>query len=93
VGGCGDLSPGGYLAQAIVLPVFHTLQVLEKQTIAAGWQLGRLLMVVTTFTIASYLDLDAQLTIFCYSAVQAAACVALLVLMAWSIEKLQQVKS
>jgi O-antigen/teichoic acid export membrane protein len=82
----------GYLAQAIVLPVFHTLQVLEKQTIAAGWQVGRLLLVVTTFGIASYLDLDAPLTIFCYSAVQATCGLALLALMAQAIEKLQQVK-
>jgi O-antigen/teichoic acid export membrane protein len=82
----------GYLAQAIVLPVFHTLQLLEKQTIAAGWQLGRLLSVVATFSIASYLNLSAPLTILCYSAVQALCCVALLVLMAKSIEKLQQVK-
>ena len=82
----------GYLAQAIVLPVFHTLQLIEKQTIAACWQLGRLLLVVATFTTASRLDLSAPLTIFCYSAVQAACCVVLLVLMARSIEKLQRVK-
>ena len=82
----------GYLAQAIVQPVFHTLQVLEKQTIAAGWQLGRLLAVAATFSAASLLDLSAPLTIFCYSAVQAVCCVVLLVLMAKSIEKLQRVK-
>ncbi len=81
----------GYLAQAIVLPVFHTLQLLEKQTLAAGWQLGRLLLVAATFTTASQLDLSAPVTIFCYSAVQATACVVLLLLMARSIEKLQQV--
>ena len=82
----------GYLAQAIVLPVFHTLQLIEKQTVAACWQLGRLLTVVATFTTASRLDLSAPMTIFCYSAVQAACCVALLVLMAKSIDKLQRVK-
>jgi O-antigen/teichoic acid export membrane protein len=80
----------GYLAQAIVLPVFHTLQLLEKQTVAAGWQIGRLLSVVTTFTLASHFDIDAAATIFCYSAVQAVACLALLALMAKSIETLQE---
>lgn len=82
----------GYLAQAIVLPVFHTLQLIEKQTVAACWQLGRLLTVVATFTTASRLDLSAPMTIFCYSAVQAVCCVVLLVLMAKSIDKLQRVK-
>jgi O-antigen/teichoic acid export membrane protein len=81
----------GYLAQAIVLPVFHTLQILEKQTLAATWQVGRLLSVVTTFILASRFDIDAPTTIFCYSAVQAVSCLVLLALMAKSIEKLQEV--
>jgi len=81
----------GYLAQAIVLPVFHTLQILEKQTLAATWQVGRLLSVVTTFALASRFDIDAPTTIFCYSAVQAISCLVLLALMARSIEKQQEV--
>jgi O-antigen/teichoic acid export membrane protein len=81
----------GYLAQAIVLPVFHTLQILEKQTLAATWQVGRLLSVVTTFTLASRFDIDAPTTIYCYSTVQAVSCLVLLALMAKSIEKLQEV--
>jgi O-antigen/teichoic acid export membrane protein len=82
----------GYLAQAIVLPVFHTLQVLERQTLAAAWQISRLLLVVATFMIASRFNVSAPATIFCYSAVQAVACVALLVLMAKSIEARQRVR-
>ncbi len=83
----------GYLAQAIVLPVFHTLQLLEKQTLAAGWQLSRLVLVLTTFATASEFDLSPPTTIFCYSAVQAVCSVALLGLMAKSIQKLQTVAS
>src|SRR5690348_12374101 len=36
----------GYLAQLVVMPVFHTLQILEKQALAAVWQLGRLLLIL-----------------------------------------------
>ncbi|MBV8651015.1 MAG: oligosaccharide flippase family protein [Alphaproteobacteria bacterium] len=81
----------GYLAQAIVLPVFHTLQILEKQTLAAAWQLSRLLLVAATFLAASRFNIEAPLAIFGYSVVQALSCGVLLVLMAQSIEKLQQV--
>jgi O-antigen/teichoic acid export membrane protein len=80
----------GYLAQAIVLPVFHTLQILEKQTIAAAWQLGRLVLVVITFALAITFDLSAATTIFCYSATQAISCTILLALMAKAIQRLQR---
>jgi len=79
-----------YLAQAIVLPVFHTLQILEKQTIAAGWQVGRLVLIVLTFFLSTTFDLSAAATIFCYSAVQALTCTILLALMAKSIQRLQR---
>jgi len=79
-----------YLAQAIVLPVFHTLQILEKQTIAAAWQLGRLSLVVSTFSLSTTFDLSAPATIFCYSVAQAFSCTILLALMAKSIQRLQR---
>ena len=80
----------GYLAQAIVLPVFHTLQILEKQALAAIWQIGRLTLVTTTFVLARKYDIPATVTVFSYSAVQAVACVVLLLLMMVSIQKLQK---
>jgi O-antigen/teichoic acid export membrane protein len=80
----------GYLAQAIVLPVFHTLQILEKQALAAVWQVGRLLLVLTTFTVAKEYDVAPTITVFSYSAVQAVACLVLLLLMTISIQKLQK---
>jgi hypothetical protein len=80
----------GYLAQAIVLPVFHTLQILEKQVLAAGWQIGRLILVATTFLLARRYDIPSTITVFSYSAIQAVSCVALLLLMMVSIQKLQK---
>lgn len=80
----------GYLAQAVVLPVFHTLQILEKQVLAAGWQIGRLILVATTFTLARRYDIPSTTTVFIYSVVQAVSCVALLLLMTVSIQKLQK---
>jgi O-antigen/teichoic acid export membrane protein len=80
----------GYLIQAVVLPVFHTLQIMEKQALAAVWQVGRLAVVVTGFVICTQLDVSAPWTIFCYSASQAACCLALFLLIAKSIQELQR---
>ena len=80
----------GYLAQAVVLPVFHTRQLLEKQTMAAAWQLGRLLLIVATIGFAVHEHFSAPWTIFCYSAAQAVCCAVLFGLMAWSIQRLQR---
>jgi O-antigen/teichoic acid export membrane protein len=79
-----------YLAQAIVLPVFHTLQILERQTLAAGWEFGRLSLVVIAFGLSTSFDVGAPWTIFCYSAAQAFSCTILLALMAKSIQRLQR---
>jgi O-antigen/teichoic acid export membrane protein len=81
----------GYLAQAIVLPVFHTLQILEKQVLAAVWQISRLVVVVTIFSLAKHLGVAPPITIAAYSAVQAMCCCVLLLLMMKSIQKLQKV--
>jgi O-antigen/teichoic acid export membrane protein len=79
-----------YLAQAIVLPVFHTLQILEKQSIAAGWQIGRLLLTIASLGLCMHFDVTAPWAIFCYSLVQAFSCALLLVLMAQSIQRVQR---
>ena len=82
----------GYLAHAMVLPVFHTLQILEKQTVAAAWQIGRLVLIVTTLGTAIYWGLSAPLAIFCYSAAQAVACTILFMVMAVSINRLERTR-
>ncbi|MGH6981579.1 MAG: lipopolysaccharide biosynthesis protein, partial [Stellaceae bacterium] len=80
----------GYLAQAMVLPVFHTLQILEKQSMAAAWQVGRLTLTVSALGVSAYFQASAPWTIFCYSAAQALACTVLFVLMAGSINRLER---
>lgn len=75
----------GYLAQAVVQPVFHTLQLLEKQAMAAGWQVGRLCLTAAVFTAGAVQGLPAPWVIAAYSAAQAFCCLLLLVLMARAI--------
>lgn len=79
-----------YLAQAAIMPVFHTLQILEKQKMAAAWQIGRLIVTVGAFFGAIALGLPAPWVIAAYSAAQAVACVVLLLMMAHSIQQVQR---
>jgi O-antigen/teichoic acid export membrane protein len=79
-----------YLAQAVVLPVFHTLQLLERQRMAAAWQIGRLILTVGIFAAGVALDFSAPAVIAAYSLGQAVACAILLALMARSINQIQQ---
>lgn len=81
-----------YLAQAVVLPVFHTLQLLEQQRMAAAWQIGRLILTVGIFSAGVALDFSAPAVIAAYSVGQAVACAVLLALMARSINQIQQVQ-
>jgi hypothetical protein len=76
----------------MVLPVFHTLQILEKQSIAAAWQIGRLTTTVTTLGLSAYFHVPAPWAIFCYSSAQALACTILFMLMAGSINRLERVR-
>ncbi|MFV3129070.1 lipopolysaccharide biosynthesis protein [Niveispirillum sp. KHB5.9] len=80
----------GYLAQALVQPVFHTLQLLEKQAMAAGWQVGRLCLTVAVFMGGYGLGLEPHWVITGYSAAQAVCCLALLGLMARAIGQRQK---
>ncbi len=81
---------GAYLAQAVVLPVFHTLQLLERQRMAAAWQVGRLVLTVGVFATGVALDYSAPAVIAAYSAAQAVACAVFLVMMARSIQQVQR---
>jgi O-antigen/teichoic acid export membrane protein len=80
----------GYLAQLVVMPVFHTLQILEKQALAAVWQLGRLLLILSVFAIAIHEDLTAPWAVFSYSAAQALSSALLFAIMAREIQRLQR---
>jgi O-antigen/teichoic acid export membrane protein len=80
----------GYLVQAVVLPVFHTLQLMEKQSLAAAWQVGRLVSVAVVFACCLHGNLSPPWTIFCYSATQAVSGIVLFVLIARSIQSVQR---
>ena len=79
-----------YLAQAAVLPVFHTLQLLERQRMAAIWQIGRLILTVGVFAVGVSMNLPAPTVIFAYSVAQAVACVIFFMMMARSIQQVQR---
>lgn len=79
----------GYLAQATVQPVFHTLQLLECQSLAAAWQMGRFAVTVAAFLAGTACGLDAPWVIGGYCLAQAVACVILLSLMVRSIRQRQ----
>jgi O-antigen/teichoic acid export membrane protein len=79
-----------YLAQAVVLPVFHTLQLLERQRMAAVWQIGRLILTVAVFAAGVALDFPAPAVIAAYSVAQAVACAVFLAMMARSIQQIQR---
>jgi len=85
------MSPA-YLALAVVLPVFHTLQLLEKQSLAATWQAGRLIFTVGLFVILSKAGVAPLWVVAGYGAAQAFCGALLLALMAWAVAKLQEVK-
>lgn len=79
-----------YLAQAAVLPVFHTLQLLERQRMAAAWQVGRLILTVGVFAAGVSMNLPAPTVIAAYSVAQAAACAIFFLMMARSIQQVQR---
>lgn len=76
-----------YLAQAVIQPVAHTLQLLERQATAAAWQIGRLILVVATFLVAARAGVGAADAILCYAVAQALASAILLTLMAQAIRR------
>jgi O-antigen/teichoic acid export membrane protein len=80
----------GYLAQLVVMPVFHTLQILEKQALAAAWQLGRLLLILSVFAVSIHENLTAPWAVFSYSAAQALSSALLFAIMAREIQRLQR---
>lgn len=71
-----------YLGQATVQPVFHTLQILERQGLAAVWQLSRLALSISVFVAAAYFDATALQVITVYAASQAMCSFALIIIIA-----------
>jgi len=78
----------GYLAVAVLHPVSTTLQLLNRQALAAGWQVTRLTLLVAAAVMAHQFNLPAIDAVWICSAIQAAACAGMLATMAVSIEQL-----
>jgi O-antigen/teichoic acid export membrane protein len=81
------LSPS-YLVHMVLHPVSSTLQVLERQTIAAIWQICRLLLVIASVLLPWQLGVSAVGALWLCSLVQVVCCLVLLGIMAGLIEEL-----
>jgi O-antigen/teichoic acid export membrane protein len=79
-----------YLAQAVLHPVSPSLQIMERQGLAAAWQVGRLVLVIAGVVVAWQLGWPAVTALWLTSLVQAFACLTMLGLIAGCIRTLQQ---
>jgi O-antigen/teichoic acid export membrane protein len=77
-----------YLALAVLHPVSTTLQLLNRQKLAAAWQLLRVAMLVGATVAAQRCGLSAVAALWVCSAIQAAACAGMLATMAVCIHRL-----
>jgi len=78
-----------YLGQATIQPVFHTLQTLERQGLAAAWQMTRLILSLSVFAGGAVFNATAWQVIAAYGAVQACCSLALFFIMARAVNALQ----
>jgi O-antigen/teichoic acid export membrane protein len=76
-----------YLLQTVLHPVSSTLQVLERQVVAVLWQACRLALVVAAVLLPWCDGMSAVSALWISSLTEAACCLALLALMAGTIER------
>lgn len=79
----------GYLAVAVLHPVSTALQIMERQMLAAAWQVGRLVLVTASVIVPWRLGLSAQQALWLTSLAQVMCCAVMLALIALSVERLQ----
>jgi O-antigen/teichoic acid export membrane protein len=79
----------GYLAVAVLHPVSTSLQIMERQVLAAVWQVGRLALVVASVVVPWRLGLPALSALWATSVTQVAACAVMLALIAFCVERIQ----
>ncbi len=79
----------GYMAVAVLHPVSTSLQIMERQALAAAWQAGRLVLVVISVIVPWRLGLEALPAVWLSSLAQVISCAAMLALIALSMEGLQ----
>jgi O-antigen/teichoic acid export membrane protein len=76
-----------YLALTVLHPVSTTLQMLNRQMLAAAWQVLRLVLLITAAVLSRHFGLPAVEALWICSAVQAAACIGMLATMAICIHR------
>lgn len=79
----------GYLALAVLHPVSTSPWILERQVLAVAWQAARLIAVVGVVAIAWQRNCTAMTALWLASAAQAVACLGMLLLIAYSIQRIQ----
>jgi len=79
-----------YLALVVLHPVSTLPQIMERQVMAATWQVGRLILVIASAVIAWQLGWSALTALWISSLAQAVACTAMLGLIAVSIQRIEQ---
>lgn len=81
------LSPG-FLALTALHPVSTTLQMLNRQALAAWWQIARLTALIIAVIVCWHCGFSAVATLWLCSVVQVAACLGMLATMAACIHRL-----
>lgn len=80
----------GYLALAVLHPVSTALQIMERQVLAAVWQVARLVLVTGGVVAAWWFGQPAVTALWISSLAQVVACLGMLALIALSIERIQR---
>jgi O-antigen/teichoic acid export membrane protein len=76
-----------YLVGVILHPVSSTLQVLERQAMAAVWQICRLALVIASILVPWRLGMSAVAALWICSLVQSVCCLVLLAMMAGLVDE------
>jgi O-antigen/teichoic acid export membrane protein len=77
-----------YVALAVLHPVSTTLQILDRQVLAAAWQMARLTMLIAAAVACQHFGLPAVEALWVCSVVQAASCAGILATMALCIRRM-----
>jgi O-antigen/teichoic acid export membrane protein len=77
-----------YLALTVLHPVSTALQVLQRQGLAAAWQVSRLVMLIAAASFGWHSGMSAVYTLWICSSVQAAVCAGELAAMAIALSRL-----
>jgi O-antigen/teichoic acid export membrane protein len=79
-----------YLALAVLHPVSTLPQIMERQVMAAAWQVGRLILVIASAIVAWQLGWSALTALWLSALAQGIACATMLGLIAAAVQRLKQ---